>query len=413
MQWLDASEVVFGALLKGTLSPQRVQRETLHPPYDRGHDLVGDKAALVKEIGVDAMQSAMHSITSLNGTAPNDAKVQCEFCQSWVNPYESCPKCGAEAKGIDWVQVLEESFANYQTAEKLKKYVGRLEKNEPVDFSGIQKAIQENLARRGSAFVTLDQISDEQVMWKSSGIKFIDDHIGGYPQSGVVNIAGRPKVGKTTLIIGMVYSYVKAHPDENVAVFSLEMSGQMFKYRFKELYPDITPEEQRRIKVTDGFVSASKAIAMCSSIPDLGVAFMDFADLMVSGEVTETQTTALYRTLANGSKELNIPVILISQLSGSYTGGIPRPFHIRYSRLIEALVVMNLMLYVPWNDYFELKDADTLPPLDQHGYVIKWFCRYGTSAHSGEPGAILVEFEGASGWNLKEDGRWVSLAKLV
>jgi hypothetical protein len=137
---------------------------------------------------------------------------------------------------------------------------------------------------------------------------------------------------------------------------------------------------------------------------------IDFADYLIRGEVTESKTAELYRILAIGSKQLKCPVVLLSQLSRSYQGGIPRPYHVRYSSLTEAFAWLNIMLYNPSFDFYEERDADVLPIKDKVAYMCVWKCRGGFRLHREDsPGAIAVPFIGARGWGNKS--KWFSLKK--
>lgn len=384
MNWRELSAVVFGEAMKGNISKNRLRPEIFHSPYNEGIEALGDNTSLMKILGLDAYQSAEYAGQLVNGTGPE----------------------------IDWVRSLEEAHANAVSAKTFRRFADKLEKNEDIDWSEVNDAIARNQSLLGETFTTLDRVNHEIPLWMKSGVKFFDYWTGGLPEVGVVNIAGRPKVGKTTLVMGLARKWVKANPNRQVAIFTLEMLSSQFKARFMQLYPDISEEEMKRIHITDMPVNPHQAISAAAAIPDLGLVILDFADLMVDGEIAEAQMSSLYRTLATGAKKLNACFVLLSQLSRSYSGGIPRPNHVRYTGLAEALVVLNYMLYVPWNDYFELKDQDTLPVMDGYGYIIRWFSRFETAQHAGFPGAISVPFSGKEGWDLDAQGKWHTLEKF-
>lgn len=408
--WLTHSEYVFGALLKGNIDPRRLRAEIFAAPYDRGFEVWDNKEELVDAIGYDALQSSHSAALSLNGAGASEQQIKCGHCGSYNKIYETCSQCGASGQEIDWVKVLENASQRHRTGEQIKKFHSAWERGKNVSLSKLT-TIARQFEEAGADFQTMAQVEEGEVNFKKTGIAWIDQWNGGVAEVGVTNIAGRPKVGKTTLVMAFVRGWLNEHPEENIAVFTLEMTNRQFKNRFLGLYPDTTPEEMERVYLFSSYVSAEGAINKTAGIEGAGLMIVDFADLMVAGEVSETNTTAMYKALAFGSKDLGIPIVVLSQLSGSYDGGLPRPNHVRYSRLIEALVVMNLMLYVPQNDWFPLKDTDILPVVPGYGWVLRWFSRFETKEYAGTPIAISVEYNGASGWSITDEGTPESLEK--
>lgn len=381
MDWLAVSELNFGRLLKGEISPTRFNRQMFYPPYDRGFALLEKgKAAVIKEVGIDRYQSALHSVEELNG-AGND---------------------------VDWAEMLEKAAVSWSLADEFERINKKLRDNQEPDFSKImhlQERYQQGLASR---FVTLDEIWDEEPVeeWQKSGLAFLDYWLGGIPRYGLWTVGGVPKGGKTSFAMGLVIGYVKTHKKRSVAIYTVEMMNHQFKKRLREMETagSLTTDERKRIYLCDDVLDEAHAVNWASSLPDVGLIIIDFADLLVQGEVTEPKMSALYRTLANGAKSLKTSICLLAQLSGSYTGGLPRPHHIRYTRLSEALVVLNLMLYVGWRGWYETKETDILPIYNDSGYIIKWMSRYKTAKNVGIPVAISVKFDTGGGWDITDRG---------
>lgn len=116
-----------------------------------------------------------------------------------------------------------------------------------------------------------------------------------------------------------------------------------------------------------------------------------------------------------GAKQLHIPIILLSQLSYKYQGGLPHPDHLRYTSLAKALAWMIIMLYNPSSDFYEEDSgvADMLPIVEDKAYMILWKVRGGFRKHINDsPGAIQIAFRGDKGWGDKTSERsWYSLKK--
>jgi len=156
--------------------------------------------------------------------------------------------------------------------------------------------------------------------------------------------------------------------------------------------------------------SAGEAAAKASTIDNLGLVGLDFADLLVSGEVNPARMEEVYRVNQNLAIDLEIPVILLAQLSRNYQGGIPRPIHIRWTAMAEALSWLLMTLYAPSRDYFVGNSDENLLPTDYgQAYIIPWMCRSRTVREL--PGAIQLPWVGETGWCGKARGKWFSLNK--
>jgi replicative DNA helicase len=196
-------------------------------------------------------------------------------------------------------------------------------------------------------------------------------------------------------------SFAKQHKEKVVAVFSIEMMLKEIAGRFREI-SKLPKSIEERIYLDDMPVSPEEAINKASTIEDLGLMIIDFADLMIRGETNESSMSHIYRELALGAKSLGIPVILLSQLSYKYKGGIPRVYALRYTSLAKALAWMILMIYNPNRDYYDEQDVNLLPVVEDHSYIIVWKVRGGFRKHLSEsPGAIQIPFRGDRGWHPK------------
>lgn len=134
---------------------------------------------------------------------------------------------------------------------------------------------------------------------------------------------------------------------------------------------------------------------------------MDFADLMLEREEDEQSVGYIYRKCATLAKKTNTQVILISQLSRAYVGGLPRVHHIRWSGLAEAMAALILLLYNP-NQIFANQGKDNrLPDIPGMGYIIQGKSRFGYKMEGGV-GAVQVEWDGKQAWGHQSMG-WYPL----
>ena len=182
-----------------------------------------------------------------------------------------------------------------------------------------------------------------------TGLRDLDDKLGGLHQSDLVIIAGRPSMGKTSLATNIAFNAAKNILDNgsksSVAFFSLEMSSEQLSTRIISEQARIGSNDIRRGRISDEqfdqFLETSKNISelplFIDETPALSIAAMsnrarrikrlhgldlivvDYIQLMKGslnnkdGRVQEiSQITQGLKAIA---KELGVPVLALSQLS--------------------------------------------------------------------------------------------------
>ena len=182
-----------------------------------------------------------------------------------------------------------------------------------------------------------------------SGLRDLDDKLGGFHQSDLIIIAGRPSMGKTSLATNIAFNAAKHIQDtgkkSSIAFFSLEMSSEQLSTRILSEQARIGSNDIRRGRISDEqfdqFLETSKNIAelplFIDETPAISIAAMsnrarrikrlhglemivvDYIQLMrgttsnKDGRVQEiSQITQGLKAIA---KELGIPVLALSQLS--------------------------------------------------------------------------------------------------
>ncbi len=193
----------------------------------------------------------------------------------------------------------------------------------------------------------------------STGLKDIDDKMGGLQASDLVILAARPAMGKTTLATNIAYNVAaKYRADHNpdgtvkvvdggvVAFFSLEMSAEQLATRIISEQSGVSSEKIRRGKIDEaefhkivevsqtlqslplyidatGGLTISQVAARARRLKrqrGLGLLVVDYIQLLAGssrraseGRVQEiTEITTSLKALA---KELNVPILALSQLS--------------------------------------------------------------------------------------------------
>lgn len=180
------------------------------------------------------------------------------------------------------------------------------------------------------------------------GVSTFDDFMGGLNNSDLVILAARPGVGKTTFALNVAYNIATSSrymPKKTVAFFSLEMSKQQLARRVISNATLIDHEKLRtgeieredwqalfsfyretlngsRFLINEtSTITIAEMKAMLRREKNLGCVIIDYLQLMGSGNSQNRvqEITDYTRSIKLMAKELNVPVILLSQLSRSIT----------------------------------------------------------------------------------------------
>ncbi|MEE9288664.1 MAG: replicative DNA helicase [Bacteroidota bacterium] len=176
-----------------------------------------------------------------------------------------------------------------------------------------------------------------------SGFTQLDNITGGFQPSDLVIIAGRPSTGKTALAVSIARNVAVDH-EMAVGIFSLEMAstqlvlrllcaearvnahsvrtGRLSNEDWQRLVNRIDNLLKARIFIDDtpalGILELRAKARRLKAEHDVGLVIVDYLQLMQgprNAETREREISAISRSLKALSKELNIPVIALSQLS--------------------------------------------------------------------------------------------------
>ena len=260
-------------------------------------------------------------------------------------------------------------------------------------------------------------MSDSAIPGLSSGLRDLDTKINGLNKSDLVLIAARPAMGKSAFALNLGVNVAKKYK-KTVAIFNLEMSREQLAMRllssesFVELQKlatgKLSDEEwaklcmassalaQTDIRIDDNpSVTVADINAKCRRIENLGLVVIDYLQLMQGsgygkggGENRVTVVGEISRSLKIMAKELNVPVICLSQLSRaveSRTDKRPILSDLRESGAIEqdADVVMFLYRDEYYHEDSEDKGvAECIVAKNRHGEVgtvrLQWIGQYQT-----------------------------------
>ncbi|WGH78391.1 replicative DNA helicase [Jannaschia ovalis] len=240
-------------------------------------------------------------------------------------------------------QIVEAETRLYSLAEQ-----GKTERG----FIPFLKAIKEAVDVANAAYQR-----DGGLAGISTGLVDLDKKLGGLHRSDLLILAGRPSMGKTSLATNIAFNIAKAyrrgitHDGREGAVeggvvgfYSLEMSAEQLAARVLSEAAEVPSEQIRKGDMTEAefrrFVEAAKALEACplyiDDTPALPIAqlaararrqkrthgldllIVDYLQLVKApgfGENRVNEVSAITQGLKAIAKELQIPVVALSQLS--------------------------------------------------------------------------------------------------
>ena len=263
--------------------------------------------------------------------------------------------------------------------------------------------------------------SGSEISGISTGLRDLDKFISGLNKTDLMLLAARPGMGKTSMALNIALNVAKKYPKKTVAFFSLEMSKQQLVTRLlaNESFVDnkklttgqLTVDEwgkigiassalsQTDLRVDDNpSVTVAEMNAICRRIDDLALVVIDYLQLMTSsgskntygGETRQQVVSDISRSLKIMAKELNVPVLCLSQLSRaneSRQDKRPMLSDLRESGAIEQDADEVLFLYR--EDYYNKETekqnvAECIVAKNRHGETgtveLQWLPQFTTFA---------------------------------
>ena len=260
--------------------------------------------------------------------------------------------------GEDMVNTAYESAVDHAPKAQIEEAESRLyslaEQNKyGQGFETFRSALTNAIEMANSAFQRSGHLSGA-----ATGLTDLDNKLGGLQRSDLIILAGRPSMGKTALATNIAYNVAKAYRGERradgsmettdggiVGFFSLEMSSEQLATRILSEQAEIGSEKIRRGMIEEAeFRKLSEVAAEMSRIPlfidqtggltvaqlaararklkrqhGLDMLVVDYLQLL-SGSKSRSdnrvqEITEITTGLKALAKELNVPVIALSQLS--------------------------------------------------------------------------------------------------
>lgn len=264
-----------------------------------------------------------------------------------------------------------DDLLDYSEMELFKVAEGNI-KRETAQINMLVKQALKNIEEAGKR--------EDGLSGVPSGFTDLDRMTSGWQRSDLVIVAARPSMGKTAFVLSMARQMAVDHKAP-VAFFSLEMSSIQLVNRLIVAESGISSEKIRNGKLdphewtqlvvkikdlTDAkiFIDDTPALsifefrAKCRRLKaqyDIGIIVIDYLQLMTGPTETkgnrEQEVSTISRSLKAIAKELNVPIIALSQLNRSVEtrGGNKRPqlSDLRESGAIEQDADVVIFIHRP------------------------------------------------------------------
>ncbi len=237
------------------------------------------------------------------------------------------------------------------------------------------------------SFERLDDLhkNKDKLRGVPTGFRDLDNLLAGLQPSDLIVLAARPSMGKSSLAINMA-QHVAIHEGIPVAIFSLEMSKEQLVDRLLAAEANIDSWKLRNANLSDNdFQKIGEAMAKLSEAPlyfddsvginvmemrtkarrlqsehGLGLIIIDYLQLMQGNGSNNRveEVSDISRSLKGLARELNVPVLALSQLSRAVENRpsrIPQLADLRESGSIEQDA--DVVMFIYRDDYYE-KDSE-------------------------------------------------------
>jgi replicative DNA helicase len=281
-------------------------------------------------------------------------------------------------------EILREAYAPHEKADLV------LDRAEKKIFDIAQKKVGGAISTLGEvAMEVYDMLEDKGRRGIETGYFELDDMLNGLQNGEVIIIAARPSMGKTAMAMNIV-EHIAADSKLPCAVFSLEMSKQQLAQRLMCSRAQIDAQKVRKgLLQREEFHHLAMTVNELAKAPvwvddspgltilelrakarrlklqhDIKVLMIDYLQLMDNPgpDSRQQQISEISRGIKAVARELNIPVIALSQLnrqSEGRDGHRPRMSDLRESGSIEQDADVIMLLHR--EDYYKMNEPDFMP----------------------------------------------------
>ena len=283
-------------------------------------------------------------------------------------------------------EIENECYLNKEPVEVIleeteKRMFKLLQQRNSGDYVPIRQVVMNTLENIERASKTKGNVTG-----LATGFTDLDYKTSGFQPSDFILVAARPSMGKTAFVLNIA-QYMAFKKDKAVAIFSLEMSREQLMNRLFSMESKVDSqnirtgnlEDEEWAKLIEGAnvignsnliiddkpgISISELRSKCRKYKmehNLGIIFIDYLQLMTGSgrsESRQQEISDISRSLKALARELNVPVVALSQLSRAVE---QRPDHrpmlsdLRESGAIEQDA--DVVMFIYRDDYYN-KDSE-------------------------------------------------------
>ncbi|GAB4374320.1 MAG: replicative DNA helicase [Calditrichia bacterium] len=275
--------------------------------------------------------------------------------------------------------IIKTSYDESEDAEKIldsaeAEVLGISKRSRQKSYEWVKPLITQTIEE----LERLHQSSGEGITGIPSGFRDLDNFLAGFQKSDLIILAGRPSMGKTAFALNLARNAAVDH-EHGVGFFSLEMSNHQLVQRLLCLEAEVDSQRLRTGRLSgDEWPRLSRRIGRLWEAPiyiddtpaldilklrararrmaaekNIRMIIVDYMQLMEAPrgmESRQQEISFISRSLKNLAKELDIPVIALSQLSRaveSRTDRRPTLADLRESGAIEQDADVVMFVYRP------------------------------------------------------------------
>ena len=296
---------------------------------------------------------------------------------------------------------IQRELIRVSTEIQTKSYDDTMDVDDLIDFSesSLFQIAQGNIKKEtvpikpilNEAIMQIEKAKNQKegLSGVPSGFTALDRITSGWQKTDLIIVAARPSMGKTAFVLSMAREMAVTH-NKSVALFSLEMSsiqlvtrliaaetelgsqklksGRLEDWEWEHLNRKISSLDKAPIFIDDTpALSIFEFRAKCRRLKmqyDIEVVIVDYLQLMTAGADNrgsrEQEVSTISRSLKAIAKELNIPILALSQLNRSVEsreGKRPQLSDLRESGAIEQDA--DLVLFIHRPEYYGITEDDS------------------------------------------------------
>ncbi len=285
-------------------------------------------------------------------------------------------------------EILDEAYdQSTETGETLDEAERKIFAITDKNISGTASPLKDLISR---AYELIEKREGKHITGLPTGYHALDDQTCGLQNGEMIVVAGRPSMGKTSLALNIA-EYLGVQEKIPVGIFSLEMGRQQLAERFLCSISEVDTQAVRKgMLIAEHYQALAMASETLRDVPiyiddtstmtplelrakarrlksqhDIKCIFVDYLQLMHLGgrvESRQQEITTISRYIKALARELNIPVVVMSQLNRSpegREGHRPRMSDLRESGSIEQDADVVMLLHR--EDYYRKGQADYVP----------------------------------------------------